>query len=1002
MSRRIEVELIGTDRSLGRTFAKSEKDAKKFSLAMTGVVRSTGGFSRGFLSGAGALSSFGGALALTSGAFFAGAGIVAGLKAAVSAAGDFQQKMNVLQQVTGATAAEMAAVSLEARRLGADISLPATSASDAAEAMLQLSKGGLTLRDAMAAARGTLQLAAAAQTDVATAANTSARAITAFGLSGKDAGKIADALANAANAATGDINDFAIALSQSATSGHAFGLTAQDTVTALTELAQAGLVGSDAGTSLRVMLTRLLPTSVAAKREMKALGVAVTDAKGQFLPFRDVIENYSTSLSKLTPKQRQHALQVIFGTDAQRAANIIFGKSVSVFDNYERAVTKSGGAARAAAAQQKGFKGAVDGFNSALQTTAVTVGTTLLPTLTKYLRQAATWLGDSRNQEKIQKEVTKAVELTIGAIKILSGAVKTIDKVTGSFKNTLELLLALKVAKTIVGLIGPAGRATTAIAELAGAFRTLKKAQEAEASAKLVTNVSAYTGAAEGAAGATGNLANQSKKAAREAKVAAARVEALRLAMKKLAAIGIVAVAVEVVIHRKSLDDFERKVTGAFTRAQQGGFTDALAKTEANIANLVPGVHVDWHSLTKAIDDQTKKHPPVLHPSVKVEPQISNANQVADFLAKTPGFFGAVPERLGPPIPSLGGSGGGGAGGPEVKLTAEQRNTFFDNQIARILLRGGLGSINQQIAALQQANTEIAARIKATKDVTRKLNLEDELMQNQAQITSLRTQAAAEALSKRQDKFAEFIAGLRLGVTRAQATSGLNDDLKSLKALEDGIRKEIKAFGRTAELTGQLFDTQQQIKDARQRQADAKQFFTLGLGPTGDDRVPLVKALRKQLSNVSASVEGSFLDTNKTRSVLSNIKKVLSAGVGNVSSEVRAKIKEMLDGIDGQLGDHARNLTKFAHVNSAALVNALGLKLSASDKKRLQAAFDQIGAGGTVPGGRSTALAGVGTISFTHTTVVDGAKVERSVTKVQRRKGARRTESRRGPYAGRN
>jgi hypothetical protein len=115
MSRRIEVELIGTDRSLGRTFAKSEKDAKKFSLAMTGVVRSTGGFSRGFLSGAGALSSFGGALALTSGAFFAGAGIVAGLKAAVGAAGDFQQKMNVLQQVTGATAAEMAAVSLEAR-----------------------------------------------------------------------------------------------------------------------------------------------------------------------------------------------------------------------------------------------------------------------------------------------------------------------------------------------------------------------------------------------------------------------------------------------------------------------------------------------------------------------------------------------------------------------------------------------------------------------------------------------------------------------------------------------------------------------------------------------------------------------------------------------------------------------------------------------------------------------------------------------------------------------
>jgi TP901 family phage tail tape measure protein len=1001
MARRIEVELIGTDKSLGRTFVKSEKDAKKFGLAMTGVVRSTGGFSRGFLSGAGALSSFGGALALTSGSFFAGAGIVAGLKAAVGAAGDFQQKMNVLQQVTGATAREMAAVSLEARRLGADISLPATSASDAAEAMLQLSKGGLTLRDAMAAARGTLQLAAAAQTDVATAANTSARAITAFGLSGKDAGKIADALANAANAATGDINDFAIALSQSATSGHAFGLTAQDTVTALTELAQAGLVGSDAGTSLRVMLTRLLPTSVAAKREMKALGVAVTDAKGQFLPFRDVIENYSTSLSKLTPKQRQHALQVIFGTDAQRAANIIFGKSVSVFDNYERAVTKSGGAARAAAAQQKGFKGSVDGFNSALQTTAVTVGTTLLPTLTKYLRQAATWLGDSRNQEKIQRDVTKAVELTISAIKVLAGAVKTIDKITGSFKNTLELLLALKVAKTVVGLVGPLGRAASATAQLAGAFRTLKKAQEAEASAKLISNVSAYTGAVEGAAGATGQVAAQSKKAGREAKIAAARVDALKLAMKRLAAIGIITIGVEVLLHK---DQIDRAVSG-FLDKHHLGFLGGSNKINLPANITVPELDTAIANLRKLKGQGDL----VVQTLEKVRDRMEQAAEKAAVLNHATSGLGphhddsftqAVTAATQAANNAITSTKSG-----RVGLTADQRNTFFDNAIARILLRGGLGSISEQITALQDANVKIAARIKATKDVTRKLNLEDELLQNQAQITSLKTQAAAEALQKRQDAFSEFIANLQLGVTKAQATSGLNDDLSSLKALEAGIRKEIKAFGRTAELAGQLFDTQQQIKDARKRQIDAKQFFTLGLGPTGDDRVPLVKSLRKQLANVSDAVQGSFLDTNKTKSVLANIKKVLSAGVGGVSSEVRSKIKQMLDDIDQQLKNHASggNIDRLAHVSGQAFLKRLGLTgLTPEQKRRISSVFATLGPDGSLPGGTSGAFAGQGTVVVSSTTTLDGRVLTRTVSKHKQKNDRRRSVPRTGPWAGHN
>ena len=156
---------------------------------------------------------------------------------------------------------QMREISTVAKQLGADITLPATSAKDAAEAMLELSKGGLSIENTMSAARGTLQLAAAAHISAAEAAQIQARQLNAFNLEGKEATRVADTLANVAASATGDINDFAIAFQQSSSVANQFGLTIEETAASLGVLAQNSLVGSDAGTSFRVMLSRLVPTT---------------------------------------------------------------------------------------------------------------------------------------------------------------------------------------------------------------------------------------------------------------------------------------------------------------------------------------------------------------------------------------------------------------------------------------------------------------------------------------------------------------------------------------------------------------------------------------------------------------------------------------------------------------------------------------------------------------------------------------------------------------------
>lgn len=330
-------------------------------------------------------------------------------------------------------------------------------------------------------------------------------------------------------------------------------------------------------------------------------------------------------------------------------------------------------------------------------------------------------------------------------------------------------------------------------------------------------------------------------------------------------------------------------------------------------------------------------------------------------------------------------------------ISASQRNRFFDNAIARILLRGGLGNIQQQIAALQRADALIAARLRVTKDITRRLNLEDQLLQNAAQIKGLR-----------QDATQAIFDALQFGVTKAQATASFKDDISALLAFQAGIKREIAIEGKTLALQQQLFDVDQQIRQARKDQVQAgldrtisRQFRELGLSSTGDALVPLQSGLRKRLAQLTANVRASSLDTPKLETELARFRKVLSEGL--VPKDVRLKIREMMDEIADELKKGPRQLTKFAHVNSNAVLAGLGL--SPEQTRALRARIDQIGAGGTVPGRRSPAFAGAGAgppIVVHNNTYLDGELVARNTTKHQRKASQRRTDSRRGPYAGRN
>lgn len=385
----------------------------------------------------------------------------------------YQDQMNTLQVVSGATAAQMAQLGQRAKDLGNDLSLPNTSAADAANAMVELAKAGLSVDQTMKAAKGTLQLAAAANIDEASAATITAQALNAFHLSGDQAVRVADLLAASANASAADISDMALALQQSAASAAQLQVPIDDLTTMIAEMANAGIKGSDAGTSIKTMLAALTPNSDAAAAAMRMLGVSVFDAGGQMRPMRELVNQFSTSLAKLTPQQRAQAIETIFGSDASRAASIILGQNVKAYDDLHKAVTKAGAAQEVAAAKSRGLGGTLRAIQSQVETFSLAQFERLAPTLESIAGRVSKLFSGAINPAQLFFGVMRDLGVPVATAAIVSNRLgDAISYLQAHLPDIVDA--AGKVATKIADIVPPAAELAAKVADdLVPALKTL-------------------------------------------------------------------------------------------------------------------------------------------------------------------------------------------------------------------------------------------------------------------------------------------------------------------------------------------------------------------------------------------------------------------------------------------------------------------------------------------------------------------------------------------------
>ena len=315
-------------------------------------------------------------------AFSAAAGVAAFAAAMwkpVTAAADFEAAMNRVQAALTASDDETEALAAKARELGQSTQFSATEAADAIE---MLAKNGLSASQILGGAlEQSLKLAAASGTDLASAADLATDIMLNFGMGADELGTAVDGVTGVLLASKFGFDDYRLALAQAGGVAGGLGVKLDEFNAVIAATSSAFASGSDAGTSFKTFLQRLVPASNPATEAMNRLGLEFFDAQGNMKSMADIAQELQDGFAGLSEEARNDALSTIFGTDAMRTAIGLMREGEQGVHRLEKAIAEAS-AADQAAARMKGFWGMVENVKSAAEGLAISIGDTLLPELT--------------------------------------------------------------------------------------------------------------------------------------------------------------------------------------------------------------------------------------------------------------------------------------------------------------------------------------------------------------------------------------------------------------------------------------------------------------------------------------------------------------------------------------------------------------------------------------------------------------------------------------------
>ena len=322
-----------------------------------------------------------GKVAIAAFALIAAAGALIFVKA-IKKAAEFELGMAKVKAITGATAEEFAALTVEAERLGLETAQTMT---DIAAGMEALGRAGFDAGEIIDAMGGIVALAESQTMELARAAEITANMIRQMGLEASDADRVVNLLAAAASSSNTTVESLGESMKFFGPIAHAMGMSLEEAVAAVAKLGDAGLKGGIATRALSSSLQGLAKPTDEAADMMDELGISMFDANGEFVGLDDAMAQLEVAFADLTQEQQLEAMATIFGTGAVKQFSNLLGIGSEELAAYTEEITGTTVAFDQQAAMLDTLSGQWQILKGSVELLFVTIGTDMMPILKDFL-----------------------------------------------------------------------------------------------------------------------------------------------------------------------------------------------------------------------------------------------------------------------------------------------------------------------------------------------------------------------------------------------------------------------------------------------------------------------------------------------------------------------------------------------------------------------------------------------------------------------------------------
>lgn len=338
---------------------------------------------------------------------------------------EYEQTMAQVQAISGATGEDFKKLGDMAKQLGRDTKF---SASEMAEGLTYTSMAGWKTQEMLDGFPAIVNLAIATGEDLANVSDIVTDSLTAFGMQAKDAGRFSDVLAAAASNSNTNVSMLGESFKYVGPLAGAMGHSVEDVSLALGLMANAGVKGSMAGTSLKTALARLAKPTKEVSNALSQLGI--DGNKLNKLPLKEQLETFRKSFKDLDKTQQAAIATSLFGKESMSGMLSTINASEDDFNKLSDAITNSAGATeKMRKIMEDTMGGSWQSMKSAVESVMIKVAEILAPTfrqivdgITKVAKKF------SELDPKTQKTIVKigAFAVAIGPVLVVLGKLTSV------------------------------------------------------------------------------------------------------------------------------------------------------------------------------------------------------------------------------------------------------------------------------------------------------------------------------------------------------------------------------------------------------------------------------------------------------------------------------------------------------------------------------------------------------------------------------------------------